>query len=252
MQPYAPLDCSPIHSPEAIAVLCYPRYREGCARILEGLQANGVDRVCWHGSSTIVTPLGPRRILGKGHSSVVVLAISSGDLRAVKVRRSDSKRSTLRSEALLLLEASRAGAAPRPYAWEDDFIIMDYINGPTLMEAMGLLSFCHIVGEIISLARILDTVGILHLELSRPLKHVLFTNWSAHPKAIAIDFESASSGDCGNLSRIASFIIRTIRPGREDLERLRKLLREYRRRGCPQSIYYEVKTILYNITGCPR
>ncbi len=227
---YRCLDAPP--SPEA---LCYPPGRR-CDTLVYEAERAGLYRVC-----------GP---LGKGHSSIVVLAYTRWGLAAVKVRRADSRRDSLWDEAKALERASRAGASPRPFYYSRDLIVMEAVLGPTLGEAVeGAMNSCRAVLEALRASRALDSAGILHLELHRPWRNVLF---SASGKALIVDLDSHREG-CGNVPRLLSGLTGRLRGLRRVIGEARGLLRAYYEGGCPEEVYADlakkVSDVLCSDTG---
>ncbi len=216
-----------LYSREAVQLMGYPGGKSRVFRVAAGLRECGVDGFVSAGNVSI----DGFKVVGKGHSSIVVLGSHDGrGVVAVKVRRIDSKHPSLRREAVLQEEASRAGVAPRVYCFSDDFIVMDYIDGVHLGDAV--LSDSN-VSRVLEAAYILDVAGVNHKELSRPWRHVLLLD----SRAVIIDYGSAGWGGCRNLPRIASALSRRI--GLTVDEPLRMLLREYRR-GCSRRLYREI------------
>lgn len=213
------MDCEPLTGPRARAVLCYPDARAGCGDRAFTLEALGVAKVCFAGRTLLP---GGVRVLGKGHSSVVVAAILDDRIPvALKLLRSDSKRENLWGECRNLMLASTHGASPRPHLCGDSFIVMDLVWGKSLQDIMeeSALTVRHVV-EALDAAYALDNAGILHAELHRPWRNVYFPSVSG--KALIIDLESASEG-CGNVAKLAQAIyLRLIgKPSRSLIEALR-------------------------------
>ena len=234
------VDSASLWSARAAALVCYPSWSTGCAlRRLALLELLGVEAICGWGRTRVPVPGSEVPVLGKGHASLVVLARARWGLAALKIRRTDSKRESLHGEAELLLSASRAGASPRPYAWSHDAILMEYVAGPTLGEALARGSCrLRIALEALMAARALDSTRILHRELSRAQGHVIFTGDPCSSRALIVDLESASRGKCGNVPKLVSYLLRStgVAPG----PRLRGLLRRYKSEGCPRSLYEEI------------
>ncbi len=239
MQPYTSLDCEPLESVRAAYTLCYPHPASSiCAATRETLRSAGVRGLLFWGQSILATPIGPIRVLGKGHSSVVVATCTRRGILALKTRRTDSKRESLAREARLLNVASRHGASPQVYWWSSSYILMDLVPGPSLGEALEEYTQHFLIARrALEAARALDTADILHLELSRPQHHVLFNGNPLRQSALIIDLESASKGECGNASKIAGYLARFL--GRDPRD-ARGLLRRYRSQGCPEDLYTKV------------
>ncbi len=196
------MDCEPLTGFRARRVLCYPRGDGKCRNLVYTIEASGVSKICFVGR--VLVP-GGIRVLGKGHSSLVVAALlDNGKIAALKILRVDSKRDSLWEECMNLRIASVHGATPSPYLCCEDFILMDLIWGKSLRDLIeeSSLTIKHIL-EALEAAYALDSAGILHKELHRPWRNVYYPYNSS--KALIIDLESATKG-CGNLTRLAQAI----------------------------------------------
>ncbi len=229
-RPYSSLASGCIGGASELGVACYPP--SGRCWVAEVLSLAGVDRVCG--------------ILGKGHAGIVVLALWRSVLTAVKVRRRDSRRRSLAREGALAMRASRFGAAPRIYAYGDDYIIMDPVLGPALESVIERGVEVGLVERALDAARALDTAWILHSELHRPWRNILFTEGAA----VILDYDSAGDG-CGNVVRLVSGLARRIHrlgaivKGGE----FRLMAREYYRSGCDRGAYEDIKHLVLKTLG---
>ncbi len=155
------------------------------------------------------------RVLGKGYSSIVVLAENRNfGLGTLKIRRLDSRRESLIGEALMLIEASKLGVAPRVFWYDADFIFMEYLNPSrcqpfthVLTEALeegGLETLKMVISKVFETLYILDKKGLYHRELNRPGTHIMICGDNVR----IIDWESASSvGKPSNLAQVVSFLL---------------------------------------------
>ncbi len=217
------MDKASIYSQEASLLACYPDPR-GCYSRLQELAGMGVEQVCTRGHVALPGGVGA---LGKGHSSTVFAAVYRGVYTAVKSRRPQGRRFSLAGEARLLSIASRAGVAPRVYAWSHDFIVMEYLPGPSLADLLdntrSLPGWA--VRGLLEAAATLDLAGVLHHELHRPWWNIFYTP-TPSPRAVVVDFDSASIG-CGNLAKAASALVHlgllSVEPG------LRRVLAWYKK-----------------------
>ncbi len=216
--------------------VCYPYTRYSlpyCTRLIVKLQLQGIsigDNV---------------RILGKGWSSIVFLAHSTRYGRvAVKARRVDSRRKSLLREGFFAKIASLYRVAPRLYYVDEDFIVTEPVIGPTISTALEDTSSCHLlVRRILWKAYILDRIGISHNELARPHGHILLDE---RLEPYIIDYESASLKTrphnvpqlVAGLSRLAPCINIT------DSERIRMVVREYKRKPAIPSLASIIEAIL--------
>jgi putative serine/threonine protein kinase len=155
------------------------------------------------------------RVLGKGYSSIVVLAENRDyGLGALKVRRLDSRRESLIREALMLSEASKLGVAPKVFWYDADFIFMEYLNPSRcqpftqvltkVLEEGGLEELKILISKVFDAIYILDKKGLYHRELNRPGTHIMICGDSVR----IIDWESASSvGKPSGLAQVVSFLL---------------------------------------------
>ncbi len=175
-------------------ILGYPRAtrRQLNARIreLEGLQVGTIAL-----SGPIM--LGKLAVLGKGYAGVVVLARRDGLQVALKIRRTDSQRSSMKDEAVLLGLANSIGVGPERLAASRNFLIMEFVEGVMIGQWVGSLKGAGSVKRLKGTIRKileecyrLDRIGVDHGELSNITKHVIVGE--AGP--VLIDFESSSTG----------------------------------------------------------
>ena len=102
-------------------ILGYPKAtkHELTKRVSE-LKKLGIKGVLFNGESV----LNSLRVLGKGYVGVVVLSKQGTKEVALKIRRIDSSRSEMSSEARLLRLANEIGVGPKLVASSKNFIIM--------------------------------------------------------------------------------------------------------------------------------
>jgi Predicted Ser/Thr protein kinase len=235
----------PLSSPQAAAAFCYPRaYRCDPLRVAAEAESAGVCCIINMGVAEINVGDVRIRVLGKGHASLVVAGLTfDGQVVAIKVRRTDSKRSSLEGEGRLLEVASRAGASPAPLYYSKDLIVMEYVGDVSLEQVLRASPsplLRRSLLEAVRAARALDAVKILHAELHRPLRNVFYPRWPSSLKAVIIDLES-SSRECGNVNKVLSFMIAKGLLRGQAVEALRSLLRDYRLAGCPRDLYVVIE-----------
>jgi predicted Ser/Thr protein kinase len=123
---------------------------------------------------------------------------SRGLMAALKIRRAKSKRDSLYLEGYMLELLSKSGVSPGVYRYGGDFVLMEYIWGIDLEEVVDLYMVGYIGEEYLRRALasalralyILDKLGIDHLEVGNPVRHVIYRN-SIPTMARIIDFESS-------------------------------------------------------------
>ena len=226
----------------AVSIVCYPlAYSINCSARIEELRRMGIEEIVSFGKLII----NDMNVVGKGHAAIVILA-KHRDLGivALKIRRMDSKRSSILHEGKLLEIASKAGIAPQVYAYTDNVIVREYIDGPTFRDFIydNLKNTEMIKKATISLIRAcyrLDCIGIELEEISIPLTQVI-VECSNPEKIFIVDFESARRSEKpSNVTSVLGFVIgRSVfgKPFRMligldngKVARLRELSKEYKR-----------------------
>lgn len=186
------------------------------------------------------------RVLGKGHSSIVLLAKheSIGDV-AVKIRRTDSKKDSLSREGYLMT-LDRFGVTPKVHYFDDDLIIMEFIDGVTLGKYLGTndvkdATLLKLIRNVLTSAYKLDLNLIDHLELANPYKHIFILK---DMEVKIIDFESAkvSENPC-NLCRIVSYLTNLLRISKQS--NIEVMLKKYKS-GCRDS-FQDILTSLTSL-----
>jgi putative serine/threonine protein kinase len=174
-------------------VLTYPRVSLRLARArLTQLEKLGVKRIILGGR----VKLGGLSLLGIGTVSLVVRAETEDGDYALKVRRTDANRKSMKAEFDFTRLANRIGSGPAVKKCTRDFITMQYLNGVELGDWLKALSgrgrratAKDIVHKLLNQCRKLDVIGLDHGQLSNLRKHVLVLDDFPY----ILDFESAST-----------------------------------------------------------
>jgi len=152
----------------------------------------GIDSVSFQGD----LKLGSISILGKGYVGIVVLAKRRNKMVAVKIRRADSQRKEMKSEAKLLEIANSSGVGPRLITSSKNFMVMEYLDGKKIglwirdLKGKGSTSrLKSVIKKTLEDCYNLDRIGLDHGELSSISKHVIV----GKTKTTIIDFESSST-----------------------------------------------------------
>ena len=112
-------------------ILGYPKATKGeIARRYSELKKLGITSVSFQGE----TILNNIRVLGKGYVGVVVMSKFRKKDVALKIRRIDSSRSEMKSEARLLKLANKANVGPKLVDSSKNFIIMEYVEGQKITD----------------------------------------------------------------------------------------------------------------------
>lgn len=176
------------HSP-ARQLLAYPSGdSDTLTRRWAELQSFGIDTIDAHGPET----LAGRSILGVGYCGVVLRVLHQGRQRVLKVRRDPAPQASLASEAMMLRRANMVAVGPQYIAHSDNFLLMDYIDGPMLVDWLKSppsIEVIHdVVAQLIYQAYRLDQIGLDHGDLRCITAHALVQ--SSGP--VLIDFSGAS------------------------------------------------------------
>ncbi|NJK77848.1 MAG: serine/threonine protein kinase [Nanoarchaeota archaeon] len=165
-----------------------PRQLQSRVSELEKLKIKSVSLI---GQTTI----GNLQILGKGYVGVVVLAKKRNNIVALKIRRTDSQRSEMQSEAKLLKLTNTVNVGPKLYDVSKNFLVMEYLDGDKIGDWIQSLKgvgsskkLKSVVRNILEDCYRLDQMGFDHGELSSITKHVIVGKL----KPTIIDFESSS------------------------------------------------------------
>ncbi|MDA4125996.1 MAG: serine/threonine protein kinase [Thaumarchaeota archaeon] len=176
-----------------IQILTYPRIslREAKSRIKQ-LSALGVDEIVFEGHAKV----GRLGILGMGTVGVVVRAWANGELRALKIRRTDANRPDMEQEFRITTHANRVGVGPTVYSHSKDLILMKLLESQEIGDWIKSLPGTgrrqrarDLLHSLLNQCRKLDIIGIDHGQLSNLRKHAVV----AEGKPWIIDFESAGT-----------------------------------------------------------
>ena len=128
-------------------------------------------------------------VLGKGHRGVVLKGIYNNKEVAIKIPRTDSPKNTIENEGKILKFLEKYDIAPKVYDFEEDYLIMEFIDGEELKSAVDKLDkdiLLKVVEDILKITLKLDILGIEHKEIQGG-RHFLITN----KKTYIIDFDKA-------------------------------------------------------------
>ena len=173
-------------------IIGFPRAttRQTARRISEMISL-GIDAISFIGPTTI----GRLGVLGKGYVGVVVLGKKGRKLVAVKIRRTDSQRNSMRGEAEMLRVANSVHVGPKFYSSSRNCLVMEYLKGHSIgswAESLGgrgsAIQVKMVAKKILEDCYRLDCADIDHGELSSISKHVIIGKSQE-----IIDFEGAST-----------------------------------------------------------
>ncbi|UCE16115.1 MAG: serine/threonine protein kinase, partial [Candidatus Bathyarchaeota archaeon] len=193
MQPSKLIFLNQLHEEQYGRVICYPRHdlRELKRRVRE-LKKLGVTAVEFVGEKNAFNV----QVLGKGCVGIVVVALTEHGKAALKVRRVDADRVGMQREAEMLQRANAVGVGPRLLDTTENFLLMEFVEGPLLPQWVEMLKgrgtrsgIRRVLREVLEQCWRLDELGLDHGELSRAPKHVIVES-SDNP--CLVDFDKAS------------------------------------------------------------
>jgi len=163
-----------------IRIIDYPfSSNERASLLRKSLFEKGVEDIYSFGKVEI----GHDRAIGKGNTSIIFLGKYKNKKVSIKIERSDSERKgSLKKEARYLIKANRDGVGPKLYDHDENYIIMEYIEGNLLLEGKFHRED---VFDIVRQCNVLDKAGIDHRQIQGG-KHIICGR-----KNVIIDFEKA-------------------------------------------------------------
>jgi putative serine/threonine protein kinase len=184
-----------IRSPSLVTLITYPRFSESEYKnriiVMESL---GITSIIL-GGKTIVNGA---QIAGKGCVGIVVKSRAGSKICALKIRRTDADRNTMKEEAHFLKIANSIGVGPHLEGQTRNLIAMKYIAGQSIIDwVVGNKNnyskdtknkMRTVTRSILEQCFRLDGAGLDHGELSRLARHVIVSD-----SPYIIDFESAST-----------------------------------------------------------
>lgn len=156
------------------------------------IQKLGIKSISLSGTTSI----GKLSILGKGYVGVVVLGKRRGKDVAVKIRRTDSQRMEMKSEAKMLDVVNSVNVGPKLVGASRNFVVMEFLDGQKIgdwienLQGKGAVKeLKSVISSILEDCYKMDKIGFDHGELSSISKHVIV----GKSKSVLIDFESSST-----------------------------------------------------------
>ncbi len=149
-------------------------------------------------------------ILGKGCVGIVIAAHLGSQTVALKIRRTDANRATMKREADMLSIANSVDVGPRLLRASENFLVMELLEGELIEEWFDHLdpscdskNVVNVLRNVLEQCYRLDVIGLDHGELSQARKHVLIDRLRPY----ILDFETASTArKPGNLSSICQYL----------------------------------------------
>jgi putative serine/threonine protein kinase len=172
------------------SVLCYPRpSKTELAKRLQELQRLGIAALEFGGEKKI----GNVSVVGKGCVGIVILAYRNNEKVALKIRRVDADRLSMRHEAKLLEKANSVHVGPKLLGVSKDFLVTHFISGellPAWLKKRRRKALTRaVLRDVMEQCLRLDLAELDHGELSNAPKHIIVNRGN---KPFIVDFETAS------------------------------------------------------------
>jgi putative serine/threonine protein kinase len=172
-------------------IMCYPKAtkNELKNRLFE-LEKLRIGKLEFTGQKQLLNT----HVLGKGCVGLVVLAYRRTGRVALKIRRTDADRSSMRREASLLRKANAVKVGPRLLGVTRNFLVMQYIEGDLLpvwlKKGTSKTRLKQALRNLLEQCWRLDIARLDHGELSHAPKHVIIDE---KDEPFIIDFETSST-----------------------------------------------------------
>jgi len=235
-------------------ILAYPRPEASVlSSRIQQLRELGISELEFTGKLRV----GKLSVLGKGVAGMVVAGRAEKDKVALKIRRTDSRRYSMRHEASMLKAANEIDVGPRYYGETADILSMELVEGQSLPDWITTLRgkgrrlrLRKTAGDLFQQCYRMDKAGLDHGELSRAHKNVSIR---ANGHAVILDFESASKERSpNNLTSVTQYFFlgsgfaRRVRgiAGPTDNEKLKGALRTYKSERSTDALHAVEKLLM--------
>jgi putative serine/threonine protein kinase len=182
-----------ICSPELANIISYPDFSVGeYSSRLNEIYSFGIT----HFLPTGRTRIGKITIAGKGCVSIVLKVKAKNKICALKIRRTDANRHTMKREAYLHEIANSAGVGPVLFRSSKNLITMEFIDGLSIVDwinkqDVGADEARNVAISVLEQCYRLDTTQIDHGQLSCLNHHIIVSK--SNNTANVIDYESSST-----------------------------------------------------------
>ena len=183
-----------ITSPNLINLLCYPKFSAlDYATKIKDLFLLDLKFVILEGSTILFN----NNILGKGCEGLVLKVENIKDeLMALKIKRTDSCRFSMKNEFDFYKLANRFKIGPKVYSYNANMLLMELLDGSSienwfLKAKLDSYVIKTVIFDILNQCFILDKINLDHGQLNKLHNHVIISPGSL--RCTIIDFESAST-----------------------------------------------------------
>ena len=175
-------------------LLCYPKFSAlDYATKIKDLFLLDLKFVILEGG----TILHNNNILGKGCEGLVLKVEDIKDeFMALKIKRTDSCRFSMKNEFDFYRLANRFGIGPKVYSYNANMLLMEFLDGSSienwfLKTKLDSYVIKTVVIDILNQCFILDKINLDHGQLNKLYSHIIISPDSS--RCTIIDFESAST-----------------------------------------------------------
>jgi release factor glutamine methyltransferase len=199
--------------------------------------------------------LGAKRIsfLAQGKRGMVYVGDWQGKRAVFKMKLPKSQaHGAIGREAHYQQKVNKFGVGPMFYAYEDDILIREYIEGERINDYLTHASskrIREVIKEIFRQARVLDKAGLEKQEMTNPYKHILVND----KRIVMIDFERCRQTEKpGNVTQLVQWLggdeVMPMLQGKGltyDIAELRKLAGKYKQSRTEQDFEALLAAILH-------
>ncbi len=182
-----------ITSADLINVICYPHFDLiDYIKKVEDLLSLDLKFVILEGNTILYND----KILGKGCEGIVLKVQNiKEDFLALKIRRTDSCRITMKNEYDFYNLANRYNIGPIVYSYTANMLLMQFLEGLSienwfLQTKLDSNMIKTVVIDILNQCFLLDKINLDHGQLNKLYNHIIVSPYDL--KCTIIDFESAS------------------------------------------------------------
>jgi putative serine/threonine protein kinase len=175
-------------------LICYPKFSPlDYATKIKDLFLLDLKFVILEGG----TILHNNNILGKGCEGLVLKVEDTKDeFMALKIKRTDSCRFSMKNEFDFYGLANRFGIGPKVYSYNANMLLMEFLDGSSienwfLKTKLDSYVIRTAVIDILNQCFILDKINLDHGQLNKLYNHIIISPDSS--RCTIIDFESAST-----------------------------------------------------------
>jgi putative serine/threonine protein kinase len=180
-------------SPKLVNLLCYPKFGvSDYSNRIKDLISLDIKFLFLEGDTVVNN----NNVLGKGCEGLVLrVENDKSDKMALKVKRTDSCRLSMRNEFDLYMVANKFKIGPKVYSCTDNLLLMELINGMSVFDwflktRLDLYLIKTVAIDILTQCFVLDEINLDHGQLNRLNNHVIVSPGDL--RCTIIDFESAS------------------------------------------------------------